>query len=224
MSKSQCRLGLSHTLWALIFVVACARPGEAVTVNGTEYPVGTAIDNEFSAVGVLFNSQLGYVTFADDDFLGIFGTAPGSSWAGIIGASFSAPIEATFVAPGGPLVPGIVNGEISARFGDGGGDLDSLRLRAFDVNDLLIGSAFSQATDFGMISFTGTGIHRVVIDQDPAGPATTNTALDFLTFPTPFAVPEPTGAVLITLSVAASAFRRVRRPEAWNIVDARPKN
>jgi len=184
----------------------------AVTIEGTEYPIGTAIDDEFVPVGVVFSSGLGYVTFADDDFVGIFGTAAGSSWAGVAGASFSAPIQATFVSPGNAGVPGVVSGTISARFGDGGGDLDSLRLRALDVNNHSIGIATSQAVDFGTISFTGTGIHRIIIEQNPLGLNSTNTALDFLTFPTPVAVPEPAGAVLLVtcMGMVAGGWRRRR--------------
>jgi len=34
---------------------------QAVTIEGTEYPAGTPIDDEFANVGVLFSSGLGYV-------------------------------------------------------------------------------------------------------------------------------------------------------------------
>jgi hypothetical protein len=62
-----------------------------------------------------------------------------------------------------------------------------------------------------MISFTGTGIHRIIIEQNPLGSSTSNTALDFLMFPTPVAVPEPAGAVLVvTYMVAACGVWRRR--------------
>jgi len=98
---------------ALLLPLLWTTVGEVVTIDGTEFPEGTSIDDEFSSVGVLFDSGLGYVTFATDDFTGIFGTAPDSTWAGVDGASISAPIHATFIAPGNSLVPGIVNGTIA---------------------------------------------------------------------------------------------------------------
>jgi hypothetical protein len=180
-----------------------------VTIHGTEYPAGTAIDDEFASLGVLLSSELGYVTFATDDFPGIFGTMAGSTWVGIAGASFSAPITATFVDPLDSNVPAIVNGTISARFGDGGGDLDSLRLRAFNIDDQLIDTVISQAIDFGDISLTGVGIHRVVFDQNPGGSRTTNTALDYLTFPDPIPVPEPS-ALALSLFLGFVSIRRRR--------------
>src|SRR5262245_20938526 len=111
----------------------------AATIEGNEYPIGTAFDNEFVPAGAVLSAGLGYVTFANDDFVGIFGTAPGSAWAGVAGASFSAPIQVIFVVPGNASLPGVVNGTISARYGDGGGDLDSLRLRALDIHNQSIG-------------------------------------------------------------------------------------
>jgi hypothetical protein len=180
-----------------------------ITIDGTEYPAGTAIDNEFASLGVLFSSELGYVTFATDDFPGIFGTMAGSMWVGIAGASFSAPITATFVDPMDSNVAAIVNGTISARFGDGGGDLDSLRLRAFNVDDQLIDTVVSQAIDFGNISLTGVGIHRVVFDQNPGGSLTTNTALDYLTFPNPIPAPEPS-ALAVSLFLGFASIGRCR--------------
>jgi len=175
----------------LLLLLLVCRPSVAVVIEGTEFPLYTAVDDEFADQGARFSSNLPYVTFARNaggdgqGVLGVFGTDAGGSGPSFGRLLFSAPIVVTFVDPADGTTPAVVNGTVSAVWGDGGGDTDYIRLRAFDKTDNLIGTIYSSATSWGTVEFAGNGIHKVIFDQQPAVSATSDTFLDRLSFPTP---------------------------------------
>lgn len=179
-----------------------------IVVQGTELPSYIAVTNQLAmSHGATFTSNNGAVTFGEMDpgVVGIFGTDPtGPSMWGYM--AFFSPIEVSFVNMGDGITPTIVNGTISAVFGDGGGDTDGIRLRAYDLANNLIGSSTALSATYGNISFTGVGIHRVVFDQSGLGSPTSDTFLESLTYPDP--IPAPGAALLLAAGTLAVRARR----------------
>ncbi|MFH1615641.1 MAG: dockerin type I domain-containing protein [Planctomycetota bacterium] len=174
-----------------VLVLLMAGGVYAVVIDGTEYPVYTSIDDDFSSQGVLFSSNLSFVTFGyngggdGQGTAGVFGTDPNFSGPSFGYLSFSAPIIVTFVDPADGSTAAIVNGTVSVVAGDGGGDFDYIRMRAYNIFDNLLGTVNSSGKTWQTINLTGNGIHKVIIDQQAGAPATSDTFLDSLTFPNP---------------------------------------
>lgn len=204
--KSESRNNLFSThAFIVSFLLIITQNVEALIIEGSEYPSFTQVDTQFAqSHGVIFDSNKSFVIFGEDGrgVSLIYGTDPSRP----IAAHF-APIELTFVDPADGITPGVVNGTISAIWGDGGGDVDYLRLRAYNYANVLLGTEYSTGATWQSISFTGNGIHKIVFDQAPGAPYSSDTALDNLSFPMPVAVPEP-GTVLL---FALGAFVLKRR-------------
>ena len=189
-----------------------------VTIEGTELPTLTKVSDQFSMThGVVFSSNLPWVTFADDGGrIGIYGTDPNGN-PGFSNLLFNAPIIVDFVNPTDGISPGVVNGMVSAVWGDGGGDTDFLRLRAFDGVGDILGTVLSSGSTWNNISFSGIGIHQLIFDQAPGAPFSSDTFLDSLTFdlPTaapPSAVPVPAAAWLFgTALIGLVGFSKRRK-------------
>ncbi|MEN8108304.1 MAG: VPLPA-CTERM sorting domain-containing protein [Pseudomonadota bacterium] len=195
-------------LYGAVFTIICSlismsSHAATVTVEGTELPTLIPVDTQLAVShGVVFSSNLLYVTFGcmfcggNEERIGIYGTDPsGRSFESF--ATFNAPINVRFVSPVDGTTPALVDGTISAVWGDGGGDTDFLRMRAFDINGNLINSAFSSGAIWQSISLDGQGIHSVIFDQQPGSSFSSDTFLDSLTFNTPVAVPIPAAAWLV---------------------------
>lgn len=186
-------------------------------IEGTEFPIYALIDDEFATTeGALFSSNMGFVTLRRNGGtqgpLGISGTDADGYGPEFGFSAFFAPIEVTFVDPANESTPGIVNGSIIALWGDGGGDFDLLRLRAYDLSGDLLGTVNSSGTTWQTISFTGSGIHRVIFDQAPNALGTSDTFIDRLSFPTPVPVPEPSTIALLAIGSVVVARRRKLMP------------
>lgn len=193
-------------------VVTCASAANAVIVDGTELTQYTSVTNQLGmSHGVIFNSTMGFVTFGVNgaNTIGIYGTEPTAN-PNANYAWYSSPIEITFVDMADGFSPAVVNGTINAVFGDGGGDTDGIRLRAYDINNNLIGTQTALTVGFGPISITGVGIRRIVFDQSGLGSPTSDTFLDWVDFPTPTPLPAPGAAILGGLAIAFGARRKQR--------------
>ena len=102
----------------------------------------------------------------------------------------------------------MVNGTVSARWGDGGGDFDAVDMLAYDLNNNLIASQTFTGTTFTVISLTASGIARVEFWANTSvGAGTSDTGLDWLMYPTPF-VPAPGAGAMLALAGATMARRR----------------
>lgn len=192
-------------------VLSAAPEAEAVpiTIEGTEFPLFTPIDDEYASSGVLFSSNMPFATLSGiGGRTGIIGTDPGSNPAFGF-AQFNAPIRAIFVDPTDGVTPSTVTGTVSAVWGDGGGDLDLMRMRLFDLGGNLIDTVLSQTNTFTTISFTGMGIHSVLFDQQPGAAFASDTFLDSFSFDMPMAAaaPEPTTLWLMGLGLSSLAAR-----------------
>ena len=107
------------------------------------------------------------------------------------------------------VTPTVVNGTINAIFGDNGGDTDGIRFRVYDLSNTLIATQTALSVSYGNISITGTGIHRLVVDQSGLGDPTSDPFVDWLSYPDPVSTPEP--GTLGLLFVAALPIIRRRR-------------
>lgn len=200
-------------LLAAVAALAIAGPAWAtITVQGTEQPQYIPITNQLAlSHGVTFSSTMPFVTFGDNgnSVAGIYGTDPSFSpvWSY---AAYYAPIELTFVDMGDGITPAVVTGTISAVYGDAGGDTDGIRLRAYDINNVLLGTQTALSVSWGNISISGTGIHRVLFDQSGLGAGTSDTFLDWVSYPEPVAVPEPASLFALAGAMLAFAVRRGR--------------
>jgi hypothetical protein len=191
---------------------ALAASANAAIVQGTELAPYVAVTNQLATShGVVFSSLNNpAVTFTEliPGLWGIQGTEPWALPAN--GGWFNSPIFATFVDPADGVTPAVVNGTISANWGDGGGDFDAVDMRVFDLSNNLITSQTFSGTSFTLISISGVGIARVEFwPNTNVGSGTSDTGLDWLSFPTPV-VPAP-GAGLTGLSLASLFAARRRR-------------
>jgi hypothetical protein len=195
-------------------VLYSANPARAaITVQGTEQPPYTSITNQLGmSHGVVFNSTMGFVTFGENgiNIWGIYGTEPTANPMANY-AWYSSPIEVKFVDMFDGMTPTVVNGTVSAVFGDGGGDTDGIRMRAYDINNVLLDTQTALSVSLGNISITANGINRLVFDQSGLGDPTSDTFLDSLTYPDPVSTPEPAaGSLLMLAGLAVAAHRRPR--------------
>lgn len=207
-------LAAPHHLFAVVALAAAAGSAHAaVMITGNELPMYQPISNQLAlSHGATFASTLPYCTFGTNgaNVDGIYGTDP-SFPAQYGNAAYYAPIEITFVSMNDGVTPAIVNGTINAVYGDGGGDIDGVRLRAYDINNVLLGTVTALGVTFTNISISGAGIHRIVFDQSGLGDPTSDTFLDWVQYPEPVVVPGPGVGSAIALASVAPLLRR-RRP------------
>lgn len=193
-----------------VIVLASAAVANAVIVQGTELPQYISVTNQLATShGVTFSSTMPFVTFGTNGINvdGIYGTDPTFNPLANF-AAYLAPIELTFVDMNDGITPAVVNGTISAVFGDGGGDTDGIRMRAFDINNVLLDTQTALTVSWGNISITANGVYRVVFDQSGQGAGTSDTFLDWVSYPPPVAVPEPATIVALAGALLAAVGRR----------------
>lgn len=190
----------------------CCGAASGVIVQGTELPPYQAVSNQLAqSHGVLFSS-LNYpaVTFTElvPGLWGIQGCEP---WAPPSnGGWYNAPIFMQFVDPSDGVTPAVVNGTVSAMWGDGGGDFDAVDMRAYDLSNTLIAAQTFTGNTFTLIQITGVGIHRVEFWANTnLGAGTSDTGLDWVDFPTPF-VPAPGSLAFVLAGVLVAARPRRR--------------
>lgn len=204
------RSSTSSVLTATI-ILSAGSAAHAIIIQGTELPSYTPVTNQLALThGATFTSTMPFCTFGTNgnNVDGIYGTDPSfppfASY-----AAYYAPIEITFVDMNDGVSPAFVSGTINAVFGDGGGDTDGIRVRAFDFSNNLLATNTALTVSWGNISITANNIYRLVFDQSGLGAGTSDTFLDWIDYPTPVPVPAPGAtALLLTGAVAASRRRR----------------
>lgn len=201
---------MGQTWIAAAFVAGAAAGAWGTTIQGTELAPYTAVSNQLGVgYGATFSS-LNYaaVTFTEliPGTWGVQGCEPWSPPSN--GGWYSSPIFVEFVDPANGVTPAVVNGTITAMWGDGGGDLDAVDMRAYDLNNVLVTSQTFSGTTFTQISLTGVGIHRVEFWANTnVGAGTSDTGFDWISYPTPV-VPAPGAAAVLGLGLAAAGRRR----------------
>jgi hypothetical protein len=198
---------------AVLGCAVCCLPiaAHAAIVQGTELPPYQNVTNQLATShGVTFASlNFPAVTFTEL-MPGLWGIQGAEPWAPPSnGGWFNSPIFATFVDPNDGVTPAVVNGTVTARWGDGGGDFDAVDMRAYDLANNLIASQTFTGNTFTIISLTAVGINRVEFWANTnVGSGTSDTGLDWLDFPTPVAVPAPSAAAGLLALAAMTARRR----------------
>jgi hypothetical protein len=180
---------------ALVAASVC----RAVTVQGTELAPYQAVTNQLAmSHGVVFSS-LNYpaVTFTElvPGTWGVQGCEP---WAlPSNGGWYNSPIFVDFVDPADGVTPAVVS-SVTALWGDAGGDIDAVDLRAYDLSNNLIASQTFTGQSFTQIGLTAAGIHRVEFWANTnVGAPTSDTGFDWISYPTPAPVPAPGAAVVL---------------------------
>lgn len=206
-------MNLVRSLSVAAAVVAAPSVCGAVVVQGTELPPYIAVTNQLATShGAVFSSlNSPFVTFIElvPGTWGIMGTEP---WANPIAgyAWYSSPIFIQFVDPADGVTPAFVNGTVTAMWGDGGGDLDAVDMRAYDLANNLVTAATFTGVGLTQIQVTGAGIHRVEFWANTfVGSPTSDTGLDWIDYPTPV-VPAPAGILLVPGAGGMAACRRRR--------------
>jgi hypothetical protein len=199
-----------QSLTVVIAALAAASTCRAVIVQGTELPPLTPVTNQLAmSHGVTFTSLNNpAVTFTEliPGTWGIQGTEPWSLPSN--GGWYNSPIFATFVDPADGTTPAVVNGTITAMWGDGGGDTDAVDMRAYDLANNLVTSQTFTGITFTQIQVTGVGIHRVEFWANTmVGSPTSDTGLDWLSYPTP-SVPAPGATALLGIGGLMASRRR----------------
>lgn len=199
-----------RTVLSVTAALAMSANAFGIIVQGTELAPYTAVTNQLGmSHGVTFSS-LNYpaVTFTElmPTVWGIQGCEPFSPPAN--GGWYNAPIFVTFVDPSDGVTPAVVNGTITARWGDGGGDFDAVDMRAYDLANTLVTAQTFTGTTFTIISISGVGIHRVEFWANTnVGAGTSDTGFDWIDYPTP-QIPAP--GALALLGLAGVVLRRRR--------------
>jgi len=195
---------------AFIVVLGAASAAHAIIIQGTELPSYTPVTNQLALThGATFSSAMPFCTFGTNgnNVDGIYGTDPSFSPM-FSNAAYYAPIEITFVDMSNGVSPAFVSGTINAVFGDGGGDTDGIRVRAFDFNNNLLATNTALTVSWGNISITANNIYRLVFDQSGLGAGTSDTFLDWIDYPTPVPVPAPSATALLLTGALISSRRR----------------
>lgn len=194
-----------------VAALAVATSAHAIIVQGTELAPYQAVTTQLGmSHGATFSSLNNpAVTFTEliPGTWGVQGTEP---WAlPASGGWYSSPIFVEFVDMSNGVTPAVVNGTVSAMWGDGGGDFDAVDLRAYDLaNNLVVAQTFS-GTTFTQIQVTGVGIHRVEFWANTmVGAPTSDTGFDWISYPTP-QVPAP-GVAAFSLAAGFAGLRRRR--------------
>jgi hypothetical protein len=160
--------------------------------------------------GVVFSSLQPYVTFGEmaNSVWGIFGTDPtanplaGYAW-------FFSPIYMNFVDMSDGVTPAAISGTISGVFGDNGGDFDAIDIRVYDPANNLLQTATFSGNSFTPFSFTDSNISRLEIwPNTNVGSGTSDTFIDWISFPMP--VPAPGAGLAMLIAGSACATRRRR--------------
>ncbi|MBX3353604.1 MAG: hypothetical protein KF684_11785 [Phycisphaeraceae bacterium] len=189
---------------------ALAAGASAAIVQGTELAPYQDVTNQLAmSHGVIFSS-LNYPAVTFTELVpGLWGIQGAEPWAPPSnGGWYNSPIFATFVNPADGVTPAVVNGTVSARWGDGGGDFDAVDMRAYDLSNNLLAAQTFTGTTFTVISLTANGIARVEFWANTnVGAGTSDTGLDWLSFPTPF-VPAPGAGAALAIAGATLARRR----------------
>jgi hypothetical protein len=176
--------------------------GALVTLEGTEFPSGTYITDEYVAsAGLRFSSGSSSV------FLGQDGGRTGFYATNLSGSpSFNSPTEILFVNPSNGILTRSVS-FINIVWGDGGGDLDLLRVRAFDEFGNLLTTVLDETTHWSSIDIESDGISRIIVDQQPGAPFSSDTFIDSITIRS---IPEPSSFCFFAISCCVTLLGRRR--------------
>jgi hypothetical protein len=179
-------------------------------VQGTELPPYQAVTNQLGVgYGVVFSSLNNPAVTFTELMPGLWGIQGSEPWAPPSnGGWFNSPIFVNFVDPSDGVTPAVVNGTVTAMWGDGGGDIDAVDMRAYDANNVLITAQTFIGQSFTQIQISGVGIARVEFWANTnVGAGTSDTGLDWISYPTPV-VPGPGAAGLVAAGALLAARRR----------------
>jgi len=191
--------------------LSAAAGAVVITIEGTEEPGYTPVSNQLGmSHGVVFSSLLPYCTFGQmaNTVWGIYGTDPtanplaGYAW-------YNSPIYMDFVDMSDGVTPATVSGTITGVFGDNGGDLDAIDIRVYDPANNLLQTATFSGIGFTAFSFTDSNIARLEVwPNTNVGSGTSDTFIDWISFPMP--VPAPGAGLAMLIVGGALASRRKR--------------
>ncbi|CAG0980295.1 hypothetical protein PHYC_01730 [Phycisphaerales bacterium] len=199
----------AHVALAIAFCAA-ASTAAAVTVQGTELAPYTAVTTQLGmSHGVTFSSFGNPACTFTELIPGTWGIQGTETWAPPSnGGWFNSPIFIEFVDMANGVTPAYVDGTVTCMWGDGGGDFDAVDMRAYDLANNLITSQTFTGSTFTQIQLTANGIHRLEFWANTnVGSGTSDTGLDWITYPTP-QVPAP--AALFLFAALPVFARRAR--------------
>ena len=201
------RLITSCTIGVAALGAASACP--AMIIQGTELPPLTPVTTQLGVgYGATFSSLNNPEVVFTELIPGTYGVQGTEPWAlPSNGGWYSSPIFVTFVDPADGTTPATVSGTISAMWGDGGGDLDGVDMRGYDLSNNLVASGTFTGVSFTQIQITGANIHRVEFWANTnVGAPTSDTGFDWISYPTPS--PAPGTVALLGLGGMVSMRRR----------------
>jgi hypothetical protein len=198
-----------RVLAALAAVGGVSAAASAVIVQGTELAPYLAVTNQLATShGAVFSSLNNPAVTFTELVPGLWGIQGSEPWAlPGNGGWFNSPIFVNFVDPSDGVTPAVV-GSVTAMWGDGGGDFDAVDMRAFDLSNNLIASQTFTGSTFTQIQLTAVGIARVEFWANTnVGSGTSDTGLDWISYPTPV-VPAPGVAAVVGLGGVVALRRR----------------
>lgn len=202
---------LFTSLFAGAGLLTAVSTAQAVTVHGTELPPYLSVTTQLGTTHGATFSSLGNPAVTFTELIpGLWGIQGSETWAPPSnGGWYNSPIFVSFVDPADGVTPAVVNGTVSAMWGDGGGDFDAVDMRAYDLSNNLIATQTFTGITFTQIQITGVGINRVEFWANTiVGSGTSDTGLDWISYPTP-SVPGPGGAMVL-IGAGLMGIRRRR--------------
>lgn len=186
---------------SLCLALPCAARADVVTLNFDELDAGSALSNQYSALGVLFSNSAGPLEVQADPLAPPF-TPPNSilPFNFTVAGSFN---QATFLVP---------VSRVSVTLGDLGFDEDVLHLELYDSSDALLASevVVLSASVSGGLTLNASATNVAYARFYGVGAANNSVYFDNFSYTV---VPEPATMLLLSTGLAGvgAAVRKRRR-------------
>jgi hypothetical protein len=205
-----------HRVIALTLLLTTCSAARAITINfddlpaapfsaaGNSVPLASQLTNQYSGLGVLFESLGGFAAVVDlsTGTPSVPNAIAATTSDGLI--SYSVPIHIRFVSPLDASIPAATN-SVSIRGDTFITSVGTNTMLALDVNGSPVDFDIQIEPPASVLTVTGVGIHEVILIGSGS------TAFDDLSFEALYVVPEPASLILATTAALFGIVVSLRR-------------